>query len=330
MIITRTPFRVSLFGGGTDYPEWFNEHGGCVVGMAIDKYCYVSLRHLPPFFEHKSRIVYSKVETVNDNALIEHPAVRGVLAHFNIEEGVEIHHDADLPARSGLGSSSAFVVGLLQACRALSHTSYLFKRTLALEAIYVERDLLNEMVGWQDQIWAAHGGLNVIEFAGYNVFDVKPIVSTSRETELCDRLLLVFTSFSRIASLIEKEKIAQVPFHADLMRRLMVLARDAETILRSSMPLSDLAGMLHESWVIKKQLAASVSSLDIDAIYERASHNGALGGKLLGAGGGGFFVFYVEPEDRERLKRAMSPLICVDFEIDHAGSKVVLHQPEGL
>jgi D-glycero-alpha-D-manno-heptose-7-phosphate kinase len=330
MIITRTPFRVSLFGGGTDYPEWFNEHGGCVVGMAINKYCYVSLRHLPPFFEHKSRIVYSKVETVTDNANIEHPAVRGVLAHLNIAEGVEIHHDADLPARSGLGSSSAFVVGLLQAVRALSRARYL-KKTLAQEAIYVERELLHETVGWQDQIWAAVGGLNRIDFKD-GAFEVVPLIlSVAREKDLTDRLLLVFTGFSRIASEIEKEKLASADKLTLDLKILQQMAVFAGIVLRGpTEPLARLANLLHESWLVKRRMAASVSTLDIDAVYERACFNGALGGKLLGAGGGGFFVFYVEPEDRERLKRAMEPLICVDFEVDHAGSKVVLHQPEGL
>jgi D-glycero-alpha-D-manno-heptose-7-phosphate kinase len=220
VIISRTPFRVSLFGGGTDYPRWFREHGGSVIGAAIDKYCYISLRRLPPFFEHHSRIVYSQVELVRDASEIQHPAVRGILCDRGITDGLEIHHDADLPARSGLGSSSSFTVGLLNALSALNNrmTS---SRELAREAIRIEQEVLKENVGSQDQIWAAYGGFNRIDFFPDGTFSVMPIIiAPQRRLELIQSIMLFFTGFSRIASDIAQEQIANIENNTEQLRAM--------------------------------------------------------------------------------------------------------------
>jgi len=331
MIISRTPFRISLFGGGTDYPSWFREHGGCVVGTAIDKYCYISVRRLPPFFEHKSRIVYSQVELVNDIADIKHPAVRGILSDQGVTEGLEIHHDADLPARSGLGSSSSFTVGLLHALRALD-SKMITKRDLAREAIRIEQDVLKENVGSQDQLWAAYGGFNRIDFHSDATFAVSPIIlPPERREELGRSIMLFFTGFSRFATDFAQDQIKNMANRKSQLRAIRSMVdRAVDILLDRNAPLRELGELLHESWRIKRELADSVSNNQIDEIYEAGRDAGAIGGKLLGAGGGGFMVFMVEPEKRDQVRERLKSLIHVNVGFDNEGSKIVLYHPNGL
>jgi D-glycero-alpha-D-manno-heptose-7-phosphate kinase len=331
MIISRTPFRISFFGGGTDYPAWYQEHGGAVVGMAIDKYCYISVRRLPPFFEHRSRIVYSKVELVREVGEIQHPAVRGVLSDLGVTDGLEIHHDADLPARSGLGSSSAFTVGLVNALHALD-SRMATKADLAKSAIRIEQDVLRENVGCQDQIWAAYGGFNRIDFQPDSTFTVTPLIL---KRERCEQFLrsivLVFTGFSRFASEVAGEQIKNIGRRQQQLRTMQELVDSAiDVIVDERAPLREVGKMLHESWVLKREIATCVSNNQIDEIYEAGRAAGAIGGKLLGAGGGGFLAFFVEPEDRERVRERLKDLIHVSVGLDREGSKIVLFQPEGL
>jgi D-glycero-alpha-D-manno-heptose-7-phosphate kinase len=329
MIISRTPFRVSLFGGGTDYPAWFKEHGGSVIGTAIDKYCYISVRRLPPFFEHKSKIVYSKVELVKNVGEIEHPAVRGVLNDMKIDDGLEIHHDADLPARSGLGTSSSFTVGLLNALHALD-SRMISKRQLGREAIRIEQDVLIEDVGCQDQIWAAYGGFNRIDFHPDGNFSVAPfIMSASRRAELQQSLMLFFTGFSRFASDFAQEQIKNMNNRKNQLRMMRSLVDSAADILLDpKAPIRELGELMHQSWQIKRELADSVSNAQIDEIYDAARGAGATGGKLLGAGGGGFMVLVVDPEKRVQVRERLKKLVAVNIGFDTEGSKIVIYQPD--
>ncbi|GHD41077.1 GHMP kinase [Thalassobaculum fulvum] len=328
MIITRTPFRVSLFGGGSDYPAWYRKHGGAVVGFAINKYCYISLRRLPPFFEHKHRIIYSVIENVRRIEDIQHPSVRAVLSECGITEGLEIHHDGDLPARSGLGSSSAFTVGLLKAIyayrgRMLSH------QQLAHEAIRIEQEVVGEAVGSQDQTWAAFGGFNRIRFGRHDEIGVDPvIVPKARKAELLSRLLLCFTNVRRVAATIAQEQIDNLPRSERQITRMTGMVDEALAIIGGSGPIDDLGDLLHESWMLKRSLAGSVSPPFVDEIYRRARDAGARGGKLLGAGGGGFMLLFVEPERRPAVEQALEGFIKVDFDIDYHGSTVVVYDPD--
>ncbi len=329
MIISRTPFRISLFGGGTDYPTWFREHGGSVIGTAIDKYCYISVRRLPPFFEHKSKIVYSKVELVKSVAEIEHPAVRGVLTDMKIEDGLEIHHDADLPARSGLGSSSSFTVGLLNALHALD-SRMISKRDLGREAIRIEQDVLKEDVGSQDQVWAAYGGFNRIDFHPDGSFSVAPfIMPAARRAELQQSLMLFFTGFSRLAPAFAQDQIKNMNNRKNQLRMMKSLVDSAADILLDpKAPMRELGELMHQSWQLKRELADSVSNSQIDEIYDAARAAGAIGGKLLGAGGGGFMVLVVDPEKRAQVRERLNKLIAVNVGFDTEGSKIVIYQPD--
>lgn len=331
MIISRTPFRISLFGGGTDYPAWFREHGGAVVGTAIDKYCYLTVRRLPPFFEHKSRIVYSQIELVHDYSEVRHPSVRGVLLDKGVTEGLEIHHDADLPARSGLGSSSAFTVGLLNTLYALDGRM-VSKRELGMEAIRIEQDVLKESVGCQDQLWAAFGGLNHIEFFPDGDFSVSPIIlPAGRREELQQCLMLFFTGFTRFSSDFAQDQLKNINQRKTQLRAMRGMVNSAIDILRDvRTPIRELGDLLHQSWMHKRELASTVSNSQIDEIYEAGRAAGAIGGKLLGAGGGGFMVFVVEPNQREAVREKLKNLIHVSLGFDTEGSKIVLYQPNGL
>jgi D-glycero-alpha-D-manno-heptose-7-phosphate kinase len=329
MIITRTPLRVSFFGGGTDYPLWYREHGGAVLSTTIDKCCYITCRWLPPFFEYHSRILYSKYENVASNEDIQHPSVRGCLQFLGIDQGVEIHHIADLPARAGLGTSSAFTVGLLLGLYGLRNQMR-DKHALALDAINVEQNLLNEAVGVQDQISAAYGGFNRINLHPEGSIDVQRIlISPSRMAELEQHLALYFTGFARTASEIAQEQIRMTPHRQNELHTMRELVDEAEAIVvNPRRSLSDFGRLLHENWKIKKSLTQKITNSTIDEIYEAGLESGALGGKLLGAGGGGFMLFFVPPEKREALRIRLRKLLCVPFGFSTRGSHVVVYEPE--
>lgn len=329
MIISKTPMRISLLGGGSDYPAHFKEHGGAVLGFTINKYCWITVRRLPPFFEHKTRVAYTKVELVTDNRDIVHPSVRAVLQVLGARQGLEIHHDADIPAKSGMGSSSAFTVGLIHAMTALNG-SMITKRVLADSAIHVEQEVIKENVGCQDQIWAAYGGLNKIEFYPDRDFSVQPIVlMEERRRELEDSLALYFTGFSRIASEVAAAQIARAKDNVGRLTRMAAMVDEGVELLSSNSPLKLLGELLHRSWMYKRELAPNVSDPKIDEIYRSGLAAGAWGGKLLGAGAGGFMLFMVGPGERAALREALRGLIEVGVKIDGDGSKIVLYQPNG-
>ena len=331
MIISRTPFRISFFGGGTDYPKWFEQHGGAVLGTAIDKYCYISVRNLPPFFEHKYRIVYSKIENTIDIKDIEHPAVRAVLQWMEIDGGLEIHHDGDLPARSGLGSSSSFTVGMINSLRALQGL-YSENKDLARKAIHVEQNVIGEHVGSQDQVFAAMGGLNKITFHRDGDFSVTPIIlPVQRKKMFNDHLMLFFTGFSRFASDIAKTKIDNFSKRETELKHMQSMVDDAISILADDgKPIDDFGKLLNETWQYKKKLSNSVSSPQIDEMYEAAMDAGALGGKILGAGGGGFLLVFARPEHQQAIRERLKKLVHVPFSFENEGTKIVLYRPDGL
>ena len=329
MIITRTPLRISFFGGGTDYPVWYREFGGAVLSATIDKCCYITCRRLPPFFEYRSRISYSKVENVGQNSAIQHPAVRGCLQFLGVEEGVEIHHVADLPARTGLGTSSAFTVGLLLALYALREQMR-NKQALAVDAIHVEQEILEEAVGSQDQINAAYGGFNRIDFHVDGSFEVKKtITQAARLAALQQHFALFFTGFSRTASEIAKEQIKVTPQRKRELELMHQMVDEAEAIVTNpNHSLNEFGFLLHECWQIKRTLTQNITNSSIDEIYEAGRSAGALGGKLLGAGGGGFMLFFVPPERRKELRLRLKHLLCVPFSFSNRGSHVVVHEPD--
>lgn len=331
MIVTRTPFRISFFGGGTDYPAWFQEHGGAVLAAAIDKYCYISCRNLPPFFEHKHRIVYSRIENVQRIEQIEHPAVRAILGWSGWDKGLEIHHDGDLPARSGLGSSSSFTVGLVHALAAMGG-KYISKEKLAESAIHIEQNLIGEAVGSQDQILAAFGGFNRVEFMRNGSFQVVPVIlMKDRLREFQGHLMLFFTGFSRFASEIAQSKISNFKSRSAELKLMREMVDESLSILQSqTSPIVEIGKLLHQNWVYKRSLSAKVSTPEIDHIYEEACRGGATGGKILGAGGGGFLLLFVKPELQPQVRERLKNLIHVPFEFDDSGSKVVLYQPNGF
>ncbi len=331
MIITSTPLRISFFGGGTDYPVWYRQYGGSVLSTTIDKSCFITCRWLPPFFEYHSRISYTKVENVGQNNLIQHPSVRACLQFLGIDDGVEIHHIADLPARSGLGTSSAFTVGLLLGLYALKNQMR-DKHALASEAIHVEQELLREAVGAQDQVSAAYGGFNRINFDTDGSIEVRRMLtSPNRLTELEQHLALYFTGFSRFASEIAQEQLRMTPHKKQELDTMLQFVNEAEAIIANpDRPLHEFGRLLHESWQIKRTLTQKISNATIDEIYEAGLSAGALGGKLLGAGGGGFMLFFVPPERREALRMRLKKLLCIPFEFSNRGSHVVVYEPEEL
>ncbi len=328
MIISRTPFRISFFGGGTDYPVWFKEHGGAVLATTIDKYCYISCRHLPPFFEHKTRIAYSRIEHAKDNAEIEHPAVKGVLQYLNVTDGLEIHHDGDLPARTGLGSSSSFTVGLLHALYALRHRMPA-KAELAQAAIHVEQEILQESVGSQDQMLAAYGGLCRLNFGQTGEVGYTPIImKPERLQAFQDHLLLYFTGFSRTASDIAKEQIEKTKQRRVELFAMLQMVQEGVSILTGDHDLSDFGELLHEAWMVKRGLTSKITTPFIDQIYDAARGAGALGGKLLGAGGGGFMLIFAKPELHANIHAALPGLLHVPFQFERAGSQIVFYQQD--
>jgi D-glycero-alpha-D-manno-heptose-7-phosphate kinase len=329
MIISRTPFRVSFFGGGTDYPAWYRENGGAVLSTAINKYCFITCRYLPPFHDYKFLVRYfrrEETQTVDD---IQHPAVREALKFLGFERGVDIVHYADLPARSGLGSSSTFTVGLLHALYALKHEMPT-KRQLAIEAIRIEQERIGEHVGSQDQTIAAFGGFNRIDFGGAGEIGVTPlIVEPQRMERLQGHIMLFFTGFPRTASDIAKEKISQIPHRAPELREMLRLVDEAQAVLTSRADrLDDFGRLLDEQWRIKRAMAKQVSNGEIDEIYRRGIAAGALGGKLLGAGGGGFMLFYVDPQRQPALREALRGLLYVPVRFDSLGSQIIYYSHE--
>ncbi len=330
MIISRTPFRISFFGGGTDYPAWYMRNGGSVLATTIDKYCYISCRYLPGFFNHKYRIVYSRIENVKVIKDIEHPAVRAVLDWMSETTGLEIHHDGDLPARSGLGSSSAFTVGLINALMA-QKGQQISKDELALQALHVEQKLIGESVGSQDQISAAFGGFNQINFFKDGSFTVNPVIlKLDRKKDLENHLMLFFTGVSRIAEDIAKSKIANFENRQNELSKISQMVSESVKLLQSSTPITEFGNLLHETWLHKKSLSDKVSTPLVDNIYDKAVQAGALGGKLLGAGGGGFMLLFAPPNKQERIRKSLSNLVHVPFAFENTGSRIALYQPEGL
>ncbi|NDA62676.1 MAG: kinase [Chitinophagia bacterium] len=325
MVITKTPYRVSFFGGGTDFPLWFKEEGGRVLSTTINQFCYVSVRRKPPFFPFKHRFVYSEMENVNTIDAIRHPAIKGVLTYLKWDAGLEIHHDGDLPARSGLGSSSAFTVGLLQAMHRLQQST-VTANELANQAIAVEQKVIGEVVGCQDQIAVAYGGFNRIEFLPNETFSVHPVkISKQRLAFLQQHILLFFTGFSRFASEIESGKLVNFAKKKESLRRMMGMVLEAEKIITDETgDLLVLGNMLQEAWEYKKSLSGAVSTSEIDEIYQTAIQAGATGGKILGAGGGGFILFFVTPERQESVRKNLSNLIEVPFAFEPEGCSVVL------
>ena len=328
MIIAKTPFRMSFFGGGTDIPEFFREHGGSVISSTFDKYCYVNVRHLPRFFDYSTELVYAQIERVSSVDEIDHPAVRNAMKMADMHE-LRLSYEADLPARSGLGTSSSFAVGMLNAFYALKG-KFADKRKLADEAIYLERVLCNEAGGWQDQIAASFGGMNRINFSG-DSYDVQPvIISPERKSLLNDNLMMFFTGFTRFSS--DVQRAANTSTDADRVGRLkqmLALVDDAEKILTDkNADIDDFGRLLDVTWKLKRGSGKVISTDDIDLLYEQGIRAGALGGKLLGAGGGGFLVFYVPQERRQAVKEAMSNLLYVPFKFENGGTRIIHYTPE--
>lgn len=327
MIITKTPFRMSFFGGGTDMESVFREHGGAVLSTTFDKYCYVTVRHLPRFFDFTTHLTYSKMEFVSSVDEIQHPAIRNAMKMLDMHE-IRLIYEADLPARSGLGTSSSFAVGMLNAFYALKG-KYADKKKLADEAIHLERVLCNEAGGWQDQIAASYGGFNRINFDadGYEVLPV--IISPERKKQLNGNLLMFFTGFTRFSAAVQqannlsaKDKIAQ-------LKEMHSLVDDVEKVLTDkTTDLDDFGRLLDYTWGLKRQIGSAVSTDSIDELYEKGIKAGALGGKLLGAGGGGFLIFYVQPERQKGVWEAMKDLLYIPFEFENAGTQVIHYTPE--
>lgn len=333
MLIARTPFRISFFGGGTDYPEWYRKEGGRVLSTTIDRYCYLSCRVFPPFFAEKHRIVWSHIETVSSINEILHPAVREGLKYMGFDDrtGVEIHHQGDIPARAGMGSSSAFAVGLINALSALSGTK-IGKMDLALKAIELERDILKECVGSQDQMAVAHGGLNVIHFGpgpGDNVRVEPVVISDDRREALNSNLMLFYTGTSRLATHVARSVVANLTTKQKTLRKMMRLVDQARELLASDADLDQFGAYLHEAWELKKDLSSNISNDFIHQVYERARAAGAIGGKLLGAGVAGFMVFYVPQADQEKVKLALYDCLRVPFGFESEGSTIMYRTSEG-
>jgi D-glycero-alpha-D-manno-heptose-7-phosphate kinase len=331
MIISMTPYRISLFGGGTDYPAWYRENGGAVLSTSINKYCYITCRYLPPFFHYKHRFVYSDIENVVNTSEIKHPAIKGVLESMKWEKGLEIHHDGDLPARSGLGSSSSFTVGLLNALTAL-RGEQLSNKNLAGKAINIEQNIIKEAVGSQDQIASAYGGFNKIKFERDSSFDVQPIIlTTEKKKYLESHFMLFFTGISRYATEVAKSKIENIGNRNKELTRIGQTVEEALKLIYSSRSFaSELGQLMHEAWMCKRSLANKVSNKTIDEIYEAAIEAGAYGGKLMGAGDGGFMVFLVKPDLQNQVRERLKHLTYVPFEFENFGSKIALYQPNGL
>lgn len=325
MVISRTPFRISFFGGGTDYPSWYKTHSGSVLATTINKYCYLTVRFLPPFFGDKYRLVYSKIENCQTIDEIKHPAAREIIRYLKIDKGLEIHHDGDLPARSGLGSSSAFTVGLLHALYALKGQMP-NKHQLAKESIYLEQEVLKETVGSQDQALASYGGFNHITFHLDGEMSLSPVtLPPERIKELNDHLMLFYTGVSRTASDVAKSYVSNIENQKRQLRIMQDLVDEAISILASNQDIKGFGELLNESWQLKRTLSLTVSNSFVDGIYQQALSIGAIGGKLIGAGGGGFMLFFVPPSLQARLIAKLNKLIFVPFKFESGGSQIIFY-----
>ena len=327
MIITRTPFRMSFFGGGTDLSGFFNEHGGAVISTTFDKYCYVTVRHLPAFFDYKTHLTYSKTEYVNSYEEIQHPAIREAMKHMDMHN-IRLTYESDLPARTGLGTSSSFAVGMIEAFYALNG-KYADKRKLADDAIYLERELCKEAGGIQDQIAASFGGLNRIDFSkdGYTVRPI--VISRARKEKLNNNLMLFFTGFSRFSSDIQKGTEKSMKDKTKELLEMYSLVDKAEKVLTDeSCDLDEFGRLLDYTWKLKRGISSGISTGSIDEQYEKAMKAGALGGKLLGAGGGGFLLFYVPQEKQKAVKKALENQMYVPFKFENEGTRIIHFESE--
>lgn len=326
MIITQTPFRMSFFGGGTDFPGYYNEHGGAVISTTFDKYCMVSVGHLPRFFDYSNQLTYSKIERTKTIDEIEHPAVRNAMKYLDMHE-LRIDYEADLPARSGLGTSSSFAVGMLNAFYALKG-KYVDKKKLAEDAIYLERVLCKESGGIQDQIAAAYGGLNRIDFynGGFNVSPI--VVSAERKKQLNDNLMLFFTGFARFSGKIAEAQEKSIKEKQAQLKEMQRLVDEAQKILVTKTDINEFGRLLDYTWKLKRGITSIISNDTIDDMYNRAINAGALGGKLLGAGGGGFILLYVEKDKQSAVKKALNDLLYIPFKFENDGTKIIYYQAE--
>lgn len=327
MIITKTPFRMSFFGGGTDMESFFMENGGAVLSTTFDKYCYVNVRHLPRFFDYSTELSYAKIERVTDVNDIQHPAIREAMKMLDMHE-IRLTYEADLPARSGLGTSSSFAVGMINAFYALKG-KYADKKKLADAAIYLERELCKEAGGWQDQIAASYGGFNRINFNsdGYEVLPL--IINPERKRQLNNNLMMFFTGFTRFSSDVQKANASNKADKVNQLKEMLALVDEAEKVLADKQSdLDEFGRLLDHTWRIKRKTGNTVSTNSIDELYDKGLKAGALGGKLLGAGGGGFLVFYVEPDKQEKVKKAMEDLLYIPFEFEDGGTRVIHYSPE--
>ena len=327
MIITKTPFRMSFFGGGTDMESFFMENGGAVLSTTFDKYCYVNVRHLPRFFDYSTELSYAKIERVTDVNDIQHPAIREAMKMLDMHE-IRLTYEADLPARSGLGTSSSFAVGMINAFYALKG-KYADKKKLADAAIYLERELCKEAGGWQDQIAASYGGFNIINFNsdGYELLPL--IINPERKRQLNNNLMMFFTGFSRFSSDVQKANASNKADKVNQLKEMLALVDEAEKVLVDKQSdLDEFGRLLDHTWRIKRKTGNTVSTNSIDELYDKGLKAGALGGKLLGAGGGGFLVFYVEPDKQEKVKKAMEDLLYIPFEFEDGGTRVIHYSPE--
>ena len=325
MIITKTPYRISFFGGGSDYPEWYNKFGGTVLSTTINKYLYITCRELPGFFDHKYRIVWRKIEMVKDINQINHHAIKGILKYYKFNKGLEIHYDGDLPARSGMGSSSSFVVGLINALFKLNKNN-LDKKELAKKSLFIEQKILNEMVGSQDQIAAAYGGFNRIFFNKNNSFKLKKIKTNKNLKLLEDNLILIYTSINRNAHDIASGYVKNLKStKKDYIKEIIDHVEEGEKILKSK-NIDDFGRLLNSAWNIKKQLGKSITNNKIDELYDYALKNGALGGKILGAGGGGFLLLYMKKKDRINFLKKNKKIINIPFKFSDTGSEIIFKE----
>lgn len=327
MVISQTPFRMSFFGGGTDFKDFYQKYGGAVISTSFDKYCYVTVRNLPAFFDYNIELSYSKIERVTSIDDISHPLIKAAMAQMQIDK-IRLTYEADLPARSGLGTSSSFAVGMINAFHAL-RGEYASKRMLADEAIFLERELCQEAGGIQDQIAVSFGGFNRIDFnsAGYTV---KPIIiPESRKRELNDNLMLFFTGFSRLSYDIQKSFKKSLDEKKHDLLNMLEIVDEAEKVITSKCGLNEFGRLLNDSWRLKRGITSSISTESIDYLYSTALANGAIGGKILGAGGGGFLLFYVEKEKQEKLKKALKDVLYVPFEFENGGARILFYNDEG-